>query len=191
VNADMPHALKPSLLALGLAPALALVLLAGSPALAAAPANPPPAAAVIQPPAPSPEAMKAAMELSDLLGVPNQARGLMANFRAQMVGAMMRAGAKDQAEAVSIVDQMLMPGFVAHEQELTELLVRPYAANFALSDLKELTAFYRSPLGQRLINAMPAVTRDGLQAGQKLGAKLFKEELDKHKDALKQRGLKF
>ncbi len=184
----MPQPLKPSLLAL----CLGFTMLAGGTTLAATPPAAPAAApAVIQGPAPSPEAMAAAKELTDLLGVPNQARGLISNFRAQMVGAAMRAGAKDQAEAVSIVDQMLMPGFVAHEKELTDLLVRPYAANFAVSDLKDLIAFYRSPLGQRLINAMPAVTRDGLQAGQQLGAKLFKEEIDKHKDALKARGLKF
>lgn len=183
----MHHALKPSLLA------LCLAMMAGSaPALAATPPAAAPAApAAVQAPAPSPEAMKAAKELTDLLGVPNQARGLMANFRAQMVAAAVRAGAKDQAAAVAAVDQVLMPGFLAHGQELTDLLVRPYAANFALSDLKDLIAFYRSPLGQRLINAMPAVTRDGLHAGQQLGAKLFKEEIAKHKDDLQARGMKF
>ena len=184
----MPHPLKPSLLAL----CLGFTTLAGGAALAATPPAAPPAApAVIQGPAPSPEAMAAAKELTDLLGVPNQARGLIANFRAQMVGAAMRAGAKDQADAVAIVDQLLMPDFVAHEQELTDLLVRPYATNFALSDLKDLITFYRSPLGQRLINAMPAVTRDGLTARQELGAKLFKDDLAKNKDALHARGLKF
>jgi hypothetical protein len=182
----MHHALKPSLLA------LCFAITVGGSALAATPPAPPPAApAVIQAPAPSPEAMKAAKELTDLLGVPNQARGLIANFRAQMIGAAMRAGAKDQADAVDAVDKLLMPGFVAHEKELTDLLVQPYAANFALSDLKDLIAFYRSPLGQRLINAMPAVTRDGLHAGQQLGAKLFKDEIAKNKSALQARGMKF
>lgn len=181
----MPHPVKPSLFALCLA-------LAAGPALAATPAAPPAAPpAAIQSPTPSPEALKAARELTDLLGVPNQARGLMANFRAQMIAAAMRAGAKDQAAAVAAVDQLLMPGFTAHEKELVDLLVRPYATNFALSDLKDLIAFYRSPLGQRLINAMPAVTRDGLHAGQQLGARLYKDEIEKHKKDLEARGMKF
>ncbi|MBN8893116.1 MAG: hypothetical protein BGP12_00700 [Rhodospirillales bacterium 70-18] len=178
---------------------LAAVLLAGAAALPphaasaqTAPAPTAPAPAAPAPEAtPSPEALKAARELTALLGVQNQARLLIAQIRAQLVAATMRSGAKDQADAVDIVDKILMPEFVGREQEMVDLLVRPYATNFAVSDLRELTKFYRSPLGQRLINAMPAVTREGLQAGQQLGQSIFKDAIAKHKDALHARGLKF
>lgn len=172
----------------------ALCLLAAAPVLAAnPPAAAPPAAAPAPDatPAPSPEAMKAAKQLTDLLGVPNQARVLLAQVRVQLIGATMRSGAKDQADAIAIVDKYLMPELTAHESELVAELVKPYATSFALSDLQDLIKFYSSPLGQRLINAMPAVTREGLRAGQQLTQKVFKAAIEKNKDALHARGLKF
>lgn len=165
-------------------------LLLTAPALAASPATPA-APAVKEAPAPSPEAMKAARELTTLLGVPNQARVLLARIRMQLIGATMHSGAKDQADATDIVDKLLMPEFIGHEQEMVDALVRPYATNFALSDLHDLIKFYRSPLGQRLTNALPAITREGLQADQELGQKFFKQAIASHKDALHARGLKF
>jgi hypothetical protein len=177
---------------------LGMLALATSGALMAAPAYaaPPPVPPAAPPaadaaPPPSPEALAAAKELTDLLGVPNQARVLIAQVRVQLIGATMRSGAKDQADAIDIVDKLLMPSFAGHEQELSDALVRPYATSFALSDLKELIKFYRSPLGQRLINAMPAVTREGLRAGQEITQQIFRTAIDKNKDALKARGLKF
>lgn len=171
---------------------LALCLLAAGPALAA---NPPAAAPAPAPdaaaPAPSPEALKLAKQLTDLLGVPNQARVLLAQVRVQLIGATMRSGAKDQADAITIVDKYLMPDITTHEAELVDALVRPYATSFAVSDLQDLIKFYSSPLGQRLINAMPAVTRDGLRAGQVITQQAFKAAIEKHKDALHARGLKF
>ncbi len=56
--------------------------------------------------------------------------------------------------------------------DLIEALVPIYARNFELSELEGLLAFYRSPLGRRLLAIQPALMRDSAQAGQVWGMQL-------------------
>ena len=60
----------------------------------------------------------------------------------------------------------------AQRGQLLDILVPVYAQNFELPDLEGLLAFYRSPLGRRLIALQPAILRDSAQIGQKWGAQL-------------------
>jgi hypothetical protein len=53
------------------------------------------------------------------------------------------------------------------------LLLTPiYRTHLSAADIKELLAFYRTPLGGRLIKAMPLITRDSLAVGQRWGKKV-------------------
>ena len=55
---------------------------------------------------------------------------------------------------------------------LTELLVPINAAHFTRPELEQLVRFYRTPLGQRLIKALPLIMQESVQAGQTWGAAL-------------------
>lgn len=63
--------------------------------------------------------------------------------------------------------------------EMTALLVPIYDKHFTEDDIKQLNAFYQTPLGQKLLNELPAVTQASMVAGQdwgtKLGDKLMKQ----------------
>jgi len=45
-----------------------------------------------------------------------------------------------------------------------------YASAFSEADLRALVAFYRTPLGQRLANSLPALAEKGAEIGQQLVA---------------------
>ena len=60
----------------------------------------------------------------------------------------------------------------AQRPQLLEMLVPVYAQSFELADLEGLLAFYRSPLGRRLIATTPSIVRDSAQIGQKWGMQL-------------------
>jgi hypothetical protein len=199
--------------------ALAAVLLAGValpalPALAQAPATPPsagapapaapatgapPAAAPapgalatapVLPPV-SPEAHAEAAKLTAMIGVNRQSEQLVGIMRGQMIQLVMRSANKPPAEATKIVDEVLMPDFLAQESQLTNEIIDVWARNFTLDDLKGLEAFYQTPLGQKLIHTLPAVTQEGMQAGQSWGQRVYQAAITKHKDELILRGLKF
>ncbi|MBU6497418.1 MAG: DUF2059 domain-containing protein [Rhodospirillales bacterium] len=160
--------------------------------VAQAQTNPAPAPA----PAPAvteaaPENLAEATKLTHMIGVDNQSKQLVAIMRGQMIQLVMRSGNKPPAEAAKIVDDLLMPDFTAKEDQLTHDIINVWASNFTLDDLKGLVAFYATPLGQKLIHTLPAVTQQGMQAGQSWGQTIYKAAIEKHKDELIARGLKF
>jgi hypothetical protein len=155
-----------------------------------APAAGAPSAAPALPPV-SPEAHQEAAALTDLIGVSRQSQQLIDLMRSQMIQLVIRAGNKTQDEATKIVDEVLMPDFVARQSELTNNLIDVWARAFSVDDLKALEVFYKTPLGQKLIQTLPAVTQQGMQAGQAWGQSVYQEAITKHKDELILRGLKF
>jgi uncharacterized protein len=59
--------------------------------------------------------------------------------------------------------------------EFVELLVPIYDQRFSPAELRDLLAFYQSPLGLRLLEVQPDLTRDAMLAGQKWGMRLGTE----------------
>jgi hypothetical protein len=51
---------------------------------------------------------------------------------------------------------------------LHEAFIRIYAKHFSESELADLVSFYASPTGLKMIDAMPLLMRDGMQAGVEL-----------------------
>jgi hypothetical protein len=54
---------------------------------------------------------------------------------------------------------MLLEGFQARYDELSEAVAIIYANNFAPDDLHGLIAFYKSPAGQKFLQETPVVTQ--------------------------------
>jgi hypothetical protein len=48
-------------------------------------------------------------------------------------------------------------------------MVAIYASNFSAGELRDLTAFYKSPTGQTFLQKTPLVTQQTMVAGQKFG----------------------
>jgi hypothetical protein len=56
--------------------------------------------------------------------------------------------------------------------ELIELLVPIYHRAFSTDQVRQLIAFYQSPIGQSLLAAQPTITREAMLAGQQWGTKI-------------------
>jgi len=136
-------------------------------------------------------ATAAARELFDAMNY----RPLMAGVMQQMsqgLGQSMRAGgeaainnnpkltaeqklqelAKMEAElpgAISAVQGALNdPGMI---DEIFAESVPLYARTFTADELKQITAFYRTPLGAKMLATMPKLTGEAMQIGQQIAAR--------------------
>ncbi|MBR0773481.1 DUF2059 domain-containing protein [Bradyrhizobium diazoefficiens] len=134
-----------------LAVGLALVAVPAAAQQPTAPAKSPPAAA---PPKSTPAAIAAAKEI---LAIKN-ASAMYANAVPGMVektkGALIQQNLnyqKDLNEVAPIVAQQLN----GREKEIGEGMAQVYASEFTEQELKDLVAFYKTPLGQKLITAEP------------------------------------
>ena len=60
---------------------------------------------------------------------------------------------------------------------LIQLCIPIYAKHFAHEEVKQLLEFYRTPLGQKLITALPAVAEEAMAVGQQWGESLAAQVL--------------
>ena len=67
----------------------------------------------------------------------------------------------------ALADQLLMPGFTARRDELTAVLLEPWASNFTPAELRLLHGFFASPLGQRYLRLQPTLARQAAQGAAK------------------------
>jgi hypothetical protein len=72
--------------------------------------------------------------------------------------------------------------------ELTAEVAKLYAAHFTEAELKELLAFYKSPLGTKLISEQSKVGEAGLKFAQDWANRLSDQVIANMRDELKKRG---
>lgn len=120
-------------------------------------------------PAAGRDASALAVELSALVLPPESYRQITAQT-ARQVGQMVVAAAQEngQAPADGLVEEVragaeemtaeIMPPY----QELVDLQAGLLVKHYTAAELKELLAFYRTPLGKKAIRIMPEVAADAM-----------------------------
>jgi hypothetical protein len=84
---------------------------------------------------------------------------------------------------------LMLEGFKERMSELTDAAAIIYARNFSTEDLLALNAFYKTPLGRRLLQKLPTVTQETILAGGKFG-KSVGEDMEKRMiEELRKRGV--
>ncbi|WP_432382592.1 DUF2059 domain-containing protein [Duganella sp. P38] len=80
-----------------------------------------------------------------------------------------QALAKMEAELPAVVNAMQQvmsdPSLV---DDILNETVPVYARNFSADELKQITAFYRTPVGAKMLAKMPQLTGEGMQIGQQI-----------------------
>lgn len=122
-----------------------------------------------------PERIAAAKELIEVTGARKQIE-LMLDMMNQSVGAGAResgggaAGARAEKEFAAFSAK-----FKTYRDQMVDEFAGLYAERFTASELKEISAFYRSGAGAKFISAMPELMQQGAQIGQKYGLMAVRE----------------
>jgi len=66
-------------------------------------------------------------------------------------------------ETMAVINEELDRG------SFQSMLVPIYAQYYSLEEVQELLAFYRSPIGRKTVESLPALGRDSAQAGERWG----------------------
>jgi hypothetical protein len=91
---------------------------------------------------------------------------------------------KDLNEIATKMRADLAPRF----SELTDEVAKLYAAHFSEAELKQVLAFYKSPIGMKLIAEQPKVGEESLKFAQDWANKLSDQVIANMRDELKKRG---
>lgn len=72
--------------------------------------------------------------------------------------------------------------------DLEEPLIAIYDANFSAEEVKQLLAFYRGPLGQKVITKVPEIMQQGLALGRVWGQQVGERAAARMRETAKQKG---
>ena len=95
-------------------------------------------------------------------------------YRRALAQLMERSGALASADV--ILDQLIP---AVKQMTSGEVPAEPiYRKYLTLSDLRQIVAFYETPVGRKLAASTPAITSEGMQSGQQLGMEIAREMME-------------
>jgi hypothetical protein len=136
---------------------------------------------------PSANAIALARQVIELKGAAavyqNAVPGVIEHVRDQI----MRNNISYQKDLVEITAKLEQDN-KGREKEMGDEMARLYATDFTEAELKDIVAFYKSPLGQKLLTQEPKTIAASLQYMQSWGER-FGDEMDaKFHEEMKKRG---
>lgn len=160
---------------------LAAVLAALALLLAGAPASAQRAAA-------DPAALQEAKKLMQAMGAEAQFELVIKTMTKGMADLYARQH-PDHAPAITEVMGKIAARFIEKKGEALDMVAPLYAERFTIPELKEIGAFYATPIGQKLIKVLPEITQASMQMGMKWGERVGREVEAEARRELKARGI--
>jgi hypothetical protein len=142
--------------------------------LASAFAQPPPATAPQAAPANiDPARLKAARDLLVVTNTDTQFATIIPLMFRQMRQPLRAQGPTQQDESNKVFDE-IQKQFLERRGDVLDQIARLYAAKFGLEEMNALSDFYRSPVGQKFIAAMPELATDAMRLGNSWGQQIVR-----------------
>jgi len=154
---------------------IALCLMGGRPAAAQ------PAAA------PTQDALAAARELVQVARAADQLKLILPSIIQALKPAVVQ-GRPEVERDFDAFAPALLDNMSARLPEFADEIVLIYARNFTPGEMREMTAFYRTPVGQKLLEKLPTVTQESMRAGQAWGQRIGAEVQNRMIEELRKRG---
>jgi uncharacterized protein len=139
--------------------------------------------------APSPDAMTAARALVTTMKLSDQYKALLP---AILLG-LKPAVVQDRPEIERDYDAMmptLADAFAPYYSAMVDDIATVYANNFTAGELREIEAFYRQPIGQKLLEKNSILAQQSMQVGQEASRKAADDLRGRLTEALRQKGHK-
>ena len=136
---------------------------------------------------PSPDAIAAAQELMTAMKATDQIKAILPLVMQSLKPAIVQ-GRPEVERDFDDISRRLLEAFNARVNEVIALGATIYARNFTVDELRELTAFYRSPLGQKVQQKLPTVMQESMAMGARFGQEISREAGEQMINELRKRG---
>jgi hypothetical protein len=133
---------------------------------------------------PTPGQLDAAREILKITNTEGMMRGSVTDQARLMTEQIQRAMPDVAPEALALFKRITLEETEKSIPRLLDASARIYARHFSEDDLRGLVAFYKTPLGSKLIAQLPEVSPECSQMSAELGGDMlvrFREELEKLK----------
>jgi uncharacterized protein len=106
---------------------------------------------------------KKILELMEIIGAKNIGRQVSVSFAQQLSYGLKQSQPDIDPEAFKVVASVTDEELSKHSEDLLEKMVPLYAKHFTAADLDALLAFYKSPIGRKTVEAMPALMQESME----------------------------
>ena len=137
--------------------------------------------------APAPEAQAAAKELVETMRATDQLK-LMMPMIMQQLKPMIVQGRPEVERDFDASLPLVIDAMSGRMGELVDAIAVIYAQNFSADELRQVSAFYRTPVGQKFLEKLPAITQQSMTVGQKFGQQLAGDMRDRMIEQLRKKG---
>ena len=138
---------------------------------------------------PAPDAMTAARSLVTTMKLPDQYKALLPAILLTLRPALVQDRPeieRDYDAMMPAIEQAFTPYYTA----MVDAIATLYANNFTAGELRDIEAFYRRPVGQKLLEKSPALAQQTAQVGQDASRKAAEDLRVRLTEALRQKGHK-
>jgi hypothetical protein len=146
-----------------------------------------PAAAQNPAPSPPPAALAVAKQIVELKGARQLFTPLVRGVVEKVKDQFMQTNfmwAKDLNEVAAKLEK----DYASRVDELVDMSARIYASHFTEAELKQLLAFYQTPVGRKAILEEPKALDESMASGGQWGDNLADEVIVRIRDEMKKRG---
>jgi hypothetical protein len=159
---------------------LAVIFATGAHAQAPAPA----ATSVPNPPAAS---VALAKEIVLAKGASNMFGNAVPGITEQIRQSYLQNNLDKQKDLAEVAAKVVVD-LKGRENEIGDLMAKIYASNFTEQELKDLVAFYKTPLGKKVIEKEPLAMEQSMTAINEWSGKFQDEVVQRFKAEMKKRG---
>ena len=138
---------------------------------------------------PSPEALAMARSLISTMKLTDQYKALLPVILMSIKPAVVQGRPEIERDYDTMAAQ-IADAYAPYYSSMVDSAASLYASNFTVDELREIDAFYRLPVGQKLLQKALAITQQSMQIGQDASRKAAEDLRIRITDLLRQKGHK-
>lgn len=135
----------------------------------------------------TPDRLAAARDLLQATNTEAQFATVIPMMFGQLKQAMPPSNPKMQDELNTVFEEVEKQ-FVVRRGEVLDQIAILYAQRFSVEEMKALADFYRSPMGQKFITAIPELTAEAMKMGNAWGRRIAMDAERKVREEMRRRG---
>ena len=134
-----------------------------------------------------PDRLAAAHDLLEATNTDAQFATVIPMMFGQLKQSMPPSGPKMQEELDRVFEEV-QKQFLERRNEVLDQIAILYAQKFSAEEMKALADFYRSPIGQKFIAAVPELTAEAMKMGNIWGRRIAMDAERKVREEMRRRG---
>lgn len=136
---------------------------------------------------PPAESMAAARELFVVMNMDAQFKAMLPMIMQALKPAIVQGRPQVERDYDAVIPNVIA-STNAQMNEIFEGVAAIYARNFTAAEIREVTAFYRGPTGQKFLQKMPAIMQESMVLGQTIAARASEGLKERMLEELRKKG---